>query len=84
MTHMTRLDELKRHITLLASVEETDAPFVSAYLNLENGPGGWHRTLDERACVLRRVLKNCAVTTSPSRARQPHWTPCAGEKWTHW
>ena len=30
MTHMTTLDELKQHITLLACVEETDAPFISA------------------------------------------------------
>ncbi len=58
MTHMTRLDELKQHITILASVEETDAPFISAYLNLENGPDGWHRALNERARVLHRVLKN--------------------------
>ena len=41
MTHMTTLDELKQHITLLASVEESDAPFISCYLNLENGQAGW-------------------------------------------
>ena len=37
MTHLTNLDKLKRHITLPASVEEKDAPFISRYLNLENG-----------------------------------------------
>lgn len=57
MTHLTTLDELKQHITLLASVEETDAPFVSAYFNLEDGQAGWRETLDERARVLRRILK---------------------------
>jgi len=57
MTHLTTLDELKQHITLLASVEESDAPFISAYLNLENGQAGWRETIDERAHVLRRILK---------------------------
>jgi hypothetical protein len=31
MTHLTTLDELKEHNNLLASVEETEAPVVSAY-----------------------------------------------------
>ncbi|MCG6861521.1 MAG: hypothetical protein LJE70_09645 [Chromatiaceae bacterium] len=57
MTHLTTLAELKRHITLLASAEETGAPVVSAYLNLENGETGWREALDERAHILRRVLK---------------------------
>ena len=57
MTHLTTLDELKQHITLLASVEESEAPFISAYLNLENGQAGWRETLDGRARILRRVLK---------------------------
>ena len=57
MTHLTNLDELKRHISVLASVEATDAPFVSAYFNLEERLAGWRETLDERAYVLRRVLK---------------------------
>ena len=57
MAHLTTLDELKHHITLLASVEETDAPFISAYLNLENGQSGWRDMLDERARILRRILK---------------------------
>jgi hypothetical protein len=57
MTHLTTLDELKQHITLLASVEESDAPFISAYLNLENGQAGWRETLGDRARVLRRILK---------------------------
>ena len=58
MTHLTTLDELKQNITLLPSVEESDAPFISAYFNLENGPAGWRETLDDRARILRRVLKD--------------------------
>lgn len=57
MTHMTTLDELKQQITVLDSVEETDAPFISCYLNLENGQTGWRDMLDERARILRRILK---------------------------
>ncbi len=57
MTHLTTLDALKGHITLLASVEETTAPFLSAYFNLEGGTAGWRETLDGRARLLRRVLK---------------------------
>ena len=37
MTHLTTLDELEQHIALLASVEESGAPFISAYVNLESG-----------------------------------------------
>ncbi|MGB5298220.1 MAG: hypothetical protein WBN48_05775, partial [Thiogranum sp.] len=38
MPHLITLDELKQHVTLLASVEESDAPFISCYLNLEDEP----------------------------------------------
>ena len=61
MTHLTTLDELKQHITILASVDESGAPFFSAYLNLEDGQTGWRETLDERARILRRVLKGDAL-----------------------
>ena len=57
MTHMTTLDELKQQISVLASVEASDAPFISCYLNLENGQTGWREVLDERARILRRILK---------------------------
>jgi len=56
MRHLTTLDELKQHISLLASVEESNAPFISAYLNLENGRASWRETLDDRARILRRIL----------------------------
>ena len=32
MTQLTTLDELKQNITLLACVEESEAPFISCYL----------------------------------------------------
>ena len=57
MAHLTTLDELKQNITILASVDESDTPFISAYLNLEGGQTGWRETLSERARILRRVLK---------------------------
>ncbi len=57
MTALTTLDELKQHITLLASVEQSEAPFISCYLNLEDGADSWRETLDKRALVLRRILK---------------------------
>lgn len=57
MTHLTSLDELSHHITTLACVEETDAPFLSCYFNLEDGQNEWRALLDERARILRRLLK---------------------------
>jgi len=59
---MTTLDELKRQITVLASVKESDAPFISCYLNFENGQTGWRNVLDERARILRRILKGNDLT----------------------
>jgi len=56
MPHLTTLDELEQHVTLLASVEESDAPFISCYLNLEDEPDSWRKTLDDRARILRRLL----------------------------
>ncbi|MEN8133161.1 MAG: hypothetical protein ABFS45_23875, partial [Pseudomonadota bacterium] len=55
--------ELKQHITLLASVEESEAPFISCYLNFEDGrPAGWRETLDDRARILRHMLKGNDLT----------------------
>lgn len=57
MTHLATLDELKQHITLLVSVEESDALFVSFYLNLEDGGASGRAALAQRASVLRHILK---------------------------
>jgi hypothetical protein len=57
MSHLTTLDELNQNINLLACVEESDAPFVSAYLNLENGLPAALDALHERTRVLKQILK---------------------------
>lgn len=57
MAQLTNLDELKQHITILASVEETDAPFISCYLNLEDNHDSWRETINDRARLLRLILK---------------------------
>jgi rubrerythrin len=62
MTHLTTLDELEQHITVLVNVDESDAPFLSCYLNLEDGPDNWQKTLDDRASILRRILKGDDLT----------------------
>jgi len=62
MTHLATLDELKQQIKLLAAVEESDGLFISCYLNLEDGPAGWRETLDDRARILRRILKGDDLT----------------------
>ena len=62
MTHLTTLDELEQHITLLVSVDEADAPFLSCYLNLEDGPDSWQKTLDDRTSILRGLLKGDNLT----------------------
>ena len=58
MTHLTTLDELNQQITVLASVEETDALFISVYLNLEDETTDWRDTLNNRARLLRLILKD--------------------------
>jgi hypothetical protein len=40
----------------LATVEETDAPIVSCYLNLEAGLAAARRVLGERVRLLRKTL----------------------------
>jgi hypothetical protein len=57
MTHLTTLEELNQQITVLASVEESDALFISVYLNLEDETTDWRETLNDRARLLRLILK---------------------------
>ena len=56
MEQLTTLDELKRQVGALAYVDETQAPFVSCYLNLEQGEAGYRRALKDRASALRATL----------------------------
>lgn len=74
MTHLTTVEELQQHIGVLACVEETDAPFISCYLNLEHGETAWRDALEERARVLRRILKgNDLVDLEESLSRIEEW-----------
>ena len=56
MTHLTTLDELNQQISVLASVEESDALFINVYLNLEDKTTDWRETLNKRARLLRLIL----------------------------
>jgi len=57
---LTTLDELRRNIGLLACVDETEAPFVSCYLNLEQGEYSYRKALEERALAMRSTLEGDA------------------------
>lgn len=57
MEPLTTMEALRRHIATLASVEETAAPFVSCYLNLEPGKGSYDAVLEERASAVRSTLE---------------------------
>ena len=50
------IQTLQRHVLTLATMEETDAPMVSCYLNLEKGLAAARRILDERVRLLRQTL----------------------------
>jgi len=56
MEQLTTLDELRRQIGVLACTDETEALFVSCYLNLEQGEAGYRKALEDRASVLRAAL----------------------------
>ncbi len=57
---LTTLDELRRQIAVLACVDETEAPFVSCYLNLEQGEAGYRKALENRALAMRSTLEGNA------------------------
>jgi len=62
MEPLTTLDELRRQIGLLACVEESHAPFVSCFLNLEQGRESYRKALEERALAVRCTLDSEAQT----------------------
>ena len=47
---------LQQHVLTLATIEETDAPMISCYLNLAAGPAPARRVLDERVRLLRKTF----------------------------
>ena len=57
MAHLTSHEELRDRILILAGIVESPTPFVSCYLNLEADKETIHQTIDQRANLLRRVLK---------------------------
>jgi len=63
---LTRVEDLAEHIRLLASVEATDAPFLSAFLDLRNGVPACSRFVRERAEALQGHL----TTTERSDLKQ--------------
>ena len=50
------LRQLEEHLRTLATVEETDSPLISCYLELSNGVAGCRNELDARFQVLRKSL----------------------------
>jgi rubrerythrin len=50
------IQTLQNHVLTLAALEETDAPVVSCYLNLETGLTTARHVLDERVRLLRKTL----------------------------
>ena len=56
MEQLTSLDELRRHIGLLACIDETEAPFVNCYLDLSQGEASYRTALEDRVSVLRATL----------------------------
>ena len=46
------IKNLQKHIRTLAILEETEAPVVSCYLNLEGGEKGFRDFLNERTHIL--------------------------------
>ncbi len=57
MAHITTHEELSDSILTLADIEESPAPFISCYLNIENGQKSALETIEHRARLLRRILK---------------------------
>ncbi len=57
---LTTLDVLRRQIAVLACVEETEAPFMSCYLNLEQGEDSYRKALEDRALAMRSTLEGDA------------------------
>ncbi len=56
MEPLTTLDELRRNIAVLACIDESEAPFVSCYLNLEQGASRYRKALENRVSALRATL----------------------------
>ncbi len=70
MEPLTTMEALRRHVASLACVEQTDAPFVSCYLNLEQGKHGYSKVLEDRALAVRSTLDEAARGDFDAAMRQ--------------
>jgi protein required for attachment to host cells len=50
------LGELQEHIQILATIEETDSPMISCYLDLRDGARSYREELDARIHLLRHTI----------------------------
>ena len=50
------LKELQQHVRTLATLNETAAPVISCYLNLENGTASYREPFEARVRLLRKSL----------------------------
>lgn len=57
---LTTVDEARRHFGVLALIEETAAPFVSCYLNLEQDEAGYRNALELRVLAARESISGDA------------------------
>ena len=74
MAHITTLEELHHHISVLANVDESTAPFFSFYFDAGSGERVWSEMLDERAHTLRRLLRgNDLVDFEESLDKVEQW-----------
>jgi len=62
MTNLTTLDELKKRILTLAGVKAAYTPFVSCYLNLEQGIDQARQVFEQRVNLLRRIYSGDELT----------------------
>lgn len=51
-----KIEKLDEHIKRLATIESSDAPFISCYLDVRSGPFGYRQVVDDRVNLLRRSL----------------------------
>ena len=56
IAQLTTLNVLKDRILTLAGIKESRTPFVSCYLNLEQGSESAWKTIDRRINLMRRIL----------------------------
>ncbi|MGE5169188.1 MAG: hypothetical protein ACM3JC_02315 [Rudaea sp.] len=56
MPSLTTLKALRRELEVLSAVEQSEAPFLSGYVDLERGPAGCRDDLERRARALRPTL----------------------------